>query len=135
MRCPACEALNDAQMLECTQCGSKLPKRSRRRGSDDDEEMDEEAYRQSPFYVAPNEYANVTALRAYHLGLLGLIPVLGVALGAAAVAVGIFGLRYARTHPRARGNAQAKVGILLGCLGFAFNAAGIALIAVGLQGG
>ena len=132
MRCPACESANEAEAVECIECGSRLPRKPRR-GGIDAEEMDDEAYRQSPFFIGANEYANVKALRAYLFGLLGLIPVLGVILGLIAIVLGVSGLKYAKSHPKARGNAQAKTGILLGSLGFAFNAAGIALMTIGLQ--
>jgi hypothetical protein len=61
-------------------------------------------------------YKNPKALIAYYLGIFGLIPCLGLILGPAAIVLGIMGLRYKATHPRAKGTAHAIVGIVLGSL-------------------
>jgi len=61
-------------------------------------------------------YKNPKALIAYYLGIFGLIPCLGLILGPAAIVLGIMGLRYKATYPRAKGTAHAIVGIVLGSL-------------------
>jgi hypothetical protein len=61
-------------------------------------------------------YRNPLALTAYYLGVFGLIPCVGLALGPAALICGIIGVRRARENPRARGVGHAVTGIVLGTL-------------------
>lgn len=59
-------------------------------------------------------YKNPRALIAYYLGLFSLIPVLGLLLGAAAVPLGISGLRKRKKNPLIRGSVHAWIGIVFG---------------------
>jgi hypothetical protein len=74
-------------------------------------------------------YKNGKALAAYYTGVFSLIPCLGAILGPIAVVLGIMGLKYAKKHPIASGQAHAVVGIVLGGLTALGNIGGaIALI-------
>jgi hypothetical protein len=59
-------------------------------------------------------YKNAKALTAYYCGVFALIPCVGGVLGVLALIFGFLGLRYAREHPKARGQAHAITGIVLG---------------------
>jgi hypothetical protein len=61
-------------------------------------------------------YRNPPALVSYYLGVFGLIPILGLLLGPAALIVGIVGLRKVKQHRRAGGTGHAITGIVLGTL-------------------
>jgi hypothetical protein len=61
-------------------------------------------------------YKNPAGLVAYYLGVFGLIPVLGLILGPAALVCGIVGVRHAMRNPAARGLGHAITGIVLGGL-------------------
>lgn len=80
-------------------------------------------------------YKNSKALAAYYCGVFSLIPCVGAILGPIALVLGILGLSYAREHPRARGQAHAIVGIVLGGLTALGNIGGIVLLAVGAAAG
>jgi hypothetical protein len=96
--------------------------RRRRRNDYDDEEVDDRRARRRRDEgdvtggVVP--YKNGLALAAYYCGVFGLIfciiP-LGF-LGFLPIVLGIFGLRYAKQHPEARGQVHAIIGIVLGCI-------------------
>lgn len=66
-------------------------------------------------------YKNSKALTAYYCGVFSLIPCLGLILGPIALIFGISGLRYAKEHPQAKGQAHAVVGIVLGTITTLFN--------------
>jgi len=59
-------------------------------------------------------YKNVRALTAYYLGIFAVIPLLGIFLGLAGLALGISGLRYRRAHAGAGGAVHAWIGIVAG---------------------
>lgn len=59
-------------------------------------------------------YKNSSALVAYYLAVFSLIPFLGIFLGIPAFFLGLRGLRYAREHPEAKGQAHAWIGIIGG---------------------
>jgi hypothetical protein len=59
-------------------------------------------------------YKNPQALFAYYIGLFALIPLLGLAMGPAAVVLGLRGLKYHRENPVVKGQAHAWIGIVLG---------------------
>jgi hypothetical protein len=81
------------------------PRRRRRR---DDEEGD------ATGGLIP--YKNPKALTAYYVGVFSLIPCVGMILAVVAIVLGVLGLKYAKAHPTARGQAHAIVGIVLGTL-------------------
>jgi len=89
-------------------------KRIRPRYEEDDYEEEEGAGEEAVSTIIP--YKNPKALIAYYVGIFGLIPCLGLILGPAAIVLGIMGLRYKATYPRAKGTAHAIVGIVLGSL-------------------
>lgn len=61
-------------------------------------------------------YKNPSALIAYYLGLLSLIPCLGLPIGVAALVLGIIGLRNRDANPVIKGSVHAWIGIILGGL-------------------
>jgi hypothetical protein len=61
-------------------------------------------------------YKNGMALASYYTGVFSLIPCFGLILGPIALVLGVMGLKYAKKHPTARGQAHAWVGIVLGAL-------------------
>ena len=77
-------------------------------------------------------YKNGPALAAYYLGVFSIIPVLGIVLGIAAVALGIAGLKKAARQPEVKGKAHAWVGIIVGGLfGFGYLVIAVAVVLVG----
>ena len=61
-------------------------------------------------------YKNPKALVAYYLGVFSVIPILGVLLGMAALALGVAGLRFRKENPEAGGAVHAWIGIIAGGL-------------------
>ena len=78
-------------------------------------------------------YKNPKALIAYYLGIFSLIPCLGLALGIAAVVLGVLGLKAAQAQPNARGKVHAWVGIILGGLCVAGNLVAIVLMIISMN--
>lgn len=75
---------------------------------------------QQPAYDDPNmgdstggviPYKNPHALISYYLGLVALLPVLGVPFGIAAMILGIMGLRNRKKNPVIKGSVHAWIGI------------------------
>ena len=63
-------------------------------------------------------YKNPKALAAYYCGVFGLIScflVLGI-FGIVPIVLGVMGLKYAKLHPEAKGQAHAITGIVLGVI-------------------
>ena len=77
-------------------------------------------------------YKNPKALTAYYVGVFSLIPCIGVLLAVAAIVLGVMGLKYAKQHPSARGQAHAIVGIVLGTLVILAHAGLVAAAALGM---
>src|SRR5581483_2857393 len=97
--------------------------RPRRRRDEDDDDYDDRPRRRRRRPVDEEDatgglipYKNGKALAAYYCGVFALIPCVGLILGPLALVFGIMGLKYAKEHPRARGQAHAIVGIVLGGL-------------------
>jgi phage FluMu protein Com len=61
-------------------------------------------------------YRNPKALWAYYLGLLALLPVLGLPIGIASLTLGMQGAKFANLNPEAKGKYHAWTGIVLGTL-------------------
>ncbi len=57
---------------------------------------------------------NPQALLAYYIGLLSLLPVLGLGMAPTALILGVKGLKYARQNPIVKGQAHAWIGIVCG---------------------
>ncbi len=94
--------------------------RPRRRPRRDDEEGD------ATGGLIP--YKNGKALASYYVGVLSLIPCLGLILGPIAIILGFMGMSHAKKHPKARGTAHAIVGIVLGTLVLLGHLAAIILL-------
>lgn len=122
MRCPECDTPNPPRAVNCRECGEPLPRR-RRPDDEDDDGGDETVATIIP-------YRNARALTAYYLGIFGLLPILGLFLGPAALILGIMGLRYAREHPKAHGTAHAVVGIVLGAIDTLYHLGIIVIILI-----
>jgi len=74
-------------------------------------------------------YKNPHALTAYYLGVFSIIPLLGLFLGAAALVLGIIGLRKRRERPIIRGAAHAWIGIIAGGLSVSVHLFLVGLVA------
>ncbi len=96
--------------------------RSRRRRDEDEDDYDRPRRRRPH----PDDdgtgglipYKNPKALAAYYCGVFGLIScflVLGI-FGIVPIVLGVKGLKYAKLHPEAKGQAHAIIGIVLGII-------------------
>ena len=72
-------------------------------------------------------YRNPCALIAYYLGIVGLIPAIGLVLSVPAVILGIIGLVVRGKNPAVRGKAHAWTGIVLGIISIGYHIAAIVL--------
>ena len=122
MRCPACNTENADTAPSCRSCGSTLPRKPRRRGLA--EETD------TPFGPR-TEACNRAALRAYYVGLLSLIPGLGLFLGPAAVILGLRAGQRGRNEPGFTAAGPARAAVLLGGVIALTNWVGLVLMLVG----
>ena len=113
------------------------PRRRRRDEEDDDHDYDRPRRRRRPH---PDDdgtgglipYKNPKALAAYYCGVFGLIScflMLGI-FGILPIVFGVMGLKYAKLHPEAKGQAHAIIGIVLGALEVLTFLAGIVVIIV-----
>lgn len=59
-------------------------------------------------------YRNLRALIAYYCAIFGLVPLVGLFLGPAAIVFGIFGATWAEAHADSRGMYHALFAIVLG---------------------
>ncbi len=84
-----------------------------------------------PIFGDASPRQNPLAQQAYRLAWRGIIPPLGVALGAIALFMGIVALRRYRANPRVQGYAQARTAILLGVLEFLSHVGGLYCLARG----
>ena len=103
MYCPKCGTENPDNNFKCTQCGDILHPTA------------------PPVLIATDDTLggmiptkNGPALGAYYLGIFSIIPFLGIALGVAALILGIKGLRRVREHPEVKGKVHAWVGVITG---------------------
>ncbi|MBY0524932.1 MAG: hypothetical protein K2R98_16120 [Gemmataceae bacterium] len=123
MRCPACATDNAAAAVACSKCGAKLAKSVRRKNSD------------PGVYTFANVPVpeNPRAVLAYHCAIYGMIPVAGLFLGSAALALGVVGYCRARKDPAKKGIGHAITGMLLGSAELLTNAAGLVFVWIGIQ--
>ena len=107
------------------------PSRPKARRANSDPEPPQRRYREDddpeePYHRRPETdstgglipYKNPKALTAYYTGVFGLISVvlcLGI-FGIVPIVFGVLGLKYAKKHPEARGQAHAITGIVLGII-------------------
>lgn len=75
---------------------------------------------------------NPPALTAYYLGVFSLVPCLGLALGPAALAMGIVAIRAVRRTPMLPGKGHAVAGIVLGTVTSLLNWGVVAVALAGL---
>ena len=61
-------------------------------------------------------YKNPQALTAYYLGILGMLPLIGIVFSLPAFVLGIRGLQARKRNPVVKGSAHAWIGIILGGL-------------------
>lgn len=103
MFCPNCGAENHEARTSCVMCDAAL----------------------TPIPGAGEEVGtlghmvptgNPVALLSYYCGIFSLIPVLGAALGPAALILGIKGLKAAPAVPGQVGKVHARVGLILGII-------------------
>ncbi len=59
-------------------------------------------------------YKNPHALIGYYLGIVGLLPILGMPFGIAAIVLGIMGLRNRARNPIIKGSVHAVIAICCG---------------------
>jgi hypothetical protein len=108
------------------------PRRRPRLRREDDDDDDPDRFRRGDGIEVLIPYRNPKALIAYYLGVFALIPCLGLALGPAALVLGVLGLKYRKLNPTAGGTGHAIAGIVLGTLVLLGHLAGIALIVAGI---
>jgi Domain of unknown function (DUF4190) len=77
-------------------------------------------------------WKNPAAVYSYACSLAGLLPILGLAFGPAAVALGVAAWVRLRRDPEVKGLSFARAGIVLGALDFVVNVAGVACIGIGM---
>ena len=126
MRCPACGAENPEDAKRCAGCGERTARRPRRRDPSDEPD--------SPFARRPEDAPPSLALRAYRCAIYGLIPFAGLLLGPVAVVLALRAWREARRDPVGRGNTYVIIALTLGLAVLLCNAAGVALMVMGLTG-
>lgn len=59
-------------------------------------------------------YKNAPALISYYLGILSLLPCIGLLFGVPAFVLGIMGLKKRKKNPEVKGSVHAWIGIVLG---------------------
>jgi hypothetical protein len=119
MRCANCNADNPREAATCAGCGAALSRRVKRRGIA--EESD------SPF-GGPVEAPNRSAVWAYRVAVLGLVPGLGLGLGPAALVWGLAARWRGRREPEFTAHGPANAAALLGAFTSLTNWGGLALM-------
>ena len=126
MHCPDCGAENPNEAMQCSACGSKLSRRPRRRTDPRD------ADNPSGLAVFAD---NPAALTAYRCSLWGLIPFVGLALGPAALGLGVVAWWRNRANPNPQQAGRARAAMILGTLTLLTNWGGLVLMWLGLTSG
>ncbi len=129
MRCPACNADNPDTATQCAACGRSLPA-SRTRTKTRRHALPEAA--ENP-WGRLGEGTNRPARLAYHLGVLGMIPGLGLLLGPVAVVLGLYAARRGRNDPAFNSDPFVRTAVGLGLAEGLTNWAGLVLIILGLR--
>jgi hypothetical protein len=124
MRCPACGVDNPEEARRCAACGERTARKPRRRDPADDND--------GPF--ARGDARPTPALRAYRCAVWGLIPLVGLVLGPAAVVLALRTWRESRRDPEAKESNYPVIALLLGLAILLCNGAGLALMIFGLMG-
>lgn len=73
-------------------------------------------------------YKNPHALIAYYLGIVALLPIIGLPFGIASLILGIMGLAKRKKNPQIKGSVHAWIGIAGGI--FSLICGGVGLLAV-----
>ncbi len=123
MRCPACNAENDAAAKRCQACQAALKaprRRPRRRGDAQDEPLSPQA-----------EAYNREVMRLYHWCLLATVPFLSLVLGPL-LAYRAHRFRCQAADPDLVGAIPVDIAFWLGVASAAASWLGLALVAVGL---
>jgi hypothetical protein len=84
-----------------------------------------------PLFAESAPRKNPVAIRAYRLGVIGMLPVVGLVLGPAAVVCGFIALSRYRANPKVEGMPQGRAAITLGTVSFLSNSLGLYCIAKG----
>src|SRR5947209_14190573 len=117
MRCPVCSADNRGSHEECSACGAKLTRPSRRPMAS----------------AAPDIWADRSLARiAYLCGLWGLIPLLGLVLGPVALVLGSIAWRRDQSLGGEKSVNPARAAIFLGVLVLVTNWVGFSFMLLGL---
>jgi hypothetical protein len=122
MRCPACNAVNARDAVQCAACKEPLKPRAKRRAA-----LDSDA----PFGAKP-EGSNLAALFAYRLSLFGLIPIVGLALGPVSVLLAGWAWWKGRKDPAFSAHGPLFAALILGSVDALTNWGGVVLMALGL---
>ncbi len=127
MRCPACQAENKEGEAVCQACGNQLGSRPRGKAV-----RNRRRDPQGPVPAA-TEARHRAARTAWRVGVLGLVPGLGLILGPLAMILG------ALAHFRARKDSEFTLwgpvyaSIVFGAIDTVFNWGGFALMFLGLR--
>jgi hypothetical protein len=78
-------------------------------------------------------WKNLPAVYSYRTSLYGLTPIAGLILGPTAILLGLIARQRAARNPEVHGRNFANAGIVIGTIDLVFNAAGIALIGLGMH--
>jgi hypothetical protein len=119
MRCANCNVDNPRESVKCASCGAALSRRIKRRSIA--EESD------SPFAGAV-EGPNRSAIWAYRVAVLGLIPGLGLAVGPFVLVWGVWAQWRGRREPEFTAHGPATAAILLGFFTSLANWVGLTLM-------
>jgi hypothetical protein len=126
MRCPTCNAETAPTATTCTNCGTAVARKTRRRVTIEDTD--------SPF--APiGDGPNRRALAAYRCAVFGLIPVLGLVTGPLALVLGAGAWASDRHHPGFTAWGPLNASLILGSLVSLTNGLGVGLMLLGFWRG
>jgi hypothetical protein len=77
-------------------------------------------------------YKNGHALAAYYIGIMSLLPVVGILLAPIAIFQGVRGIRDYREKPKIKGIVHAWIGVVLGSIGLLISGTLIAAMIIRL---
>jgi hypothetical protein len=122
MQCPACQTETCAK--RCPACGKPLTRKIRRRAGNEDGT--------SP-YEPQTVPCNRSAATAWHVAVLGMIPVLGLLLGPAAVLWGALTHCRCKADPQYTARSSALAAVAFGIAITITNWLGLGLIVFGMR--